>query len=92
MKNFKASLNVKQPATPKFCKARTIPFALEETVKVELDRLESEGILKPVSFSEWASPITVVTRPDGRIRICGDFKRTVNPIIENEEYPMPTPD
>ena len=92
MKNFKASIHVKEPAAPKFCKARTIPFALEESVKAELKRLEDEGVLKSISFSEWASPVVVVTKPGGGIRICGDFKRTVNPIIENEEYPLPTPE
>ena len=58
----------------------------------EIDRLEREGILSPVSYSEWASPVVIVTRPNGRIRLCGDFKSTLNPVLENEEYPMPTAD
>ena len=62
MKNFQAKLNVKQGATPKFCKARNIPFALQDAVKLELARLENEGILKPISYSDWASPIVIVTQ------------------------------
>ena len=58
----------------------------------EIERLEKEGILKPVSYSVWASPIVIVTRPDGRICMCGDFKSTFNPVLENEEYPMPDAD
>ena len=92
MKGFQAKLHMKDTAIPKFSKARSIPFALEEAVNIELQRLEDEGILKPLSFSEWASPILVVTKPNGTIRICGDFKRPVNPIIENEEYLMPIPE
>ena len=34
----------------------------------------------------------ITQRPDGRIRMCADYKGTINPIIENEEYPMPTAD
>ena len=45
-----------------------------------------------ITHSEWASPIVIVPKPDGRIRICGDYKRTVNPVITNDIYPQPTPD
>ena len=92
MKNFQAKLNVKQGATPKFCKARNIPFALQDAVKLELARLENEGILKPISYSDWASPIVIVPKPDGDIRICADYKNTVNPHIEADHYPLPTAD
>ena len=90
--NFKAKLNIKENAVPKFRKARPIPYSLKEVVGDEIDRLEREGILSPVSYSEWASPVVIVTRPNGRICLCGDFKSTLNPVLENEEYPMPTAD
>ena len=54
-------------------------------VDVELKRLESEGILEKVTFSDWASPIVPVVKPNGEVRICGDFKVTVNPQIETEQ-------
>ena len=90
VEGFQAKLNVKPNAIPKFMKARPIPFALKEPVTEEIERLEREGILKPIYFSHWASPIVIATSPDWRIRMCGDFKSTINPILENEEYPMPT--
>ena len=89
---FKAKLNVKENAIPRFMKAMHIPYSLKEAVVGEIERLEKEGILKPVPYSNWASPIVIVTRPDGRIRMCGDFKRTLNPVLEKEEYPMPDAD
>ena len=45
-----------------------------------------------VSYSEWASPIVVVPKADGQIRICGDVKSTINPFIHTEQYPLPGAD
>ena len=90
IKGYKAKLHVKGDAVPKFTKARNVPFALQDAVDVELDRLVMEGVLKPVPFSEWASPIVIVPKADSTVRICGDFKRTLNPYIENEVYPTPS--
>ena len=92
MKGYKAKIHVKDNAIPKFAKARNVPFALEDSVNKELEKLEREGVLKTIPFSEWASPIVIVPKPDGQVRICGDFKRTINPNIESEIYPTPNND
>ena len=65
---------------------------MQDSVEAELERLEQEGILKSLPFSEWASPIVVIPKPDGSLRIRGDFKRTVNPCIEQQTYPTPSND
>jgi hypothetical protein len=64
-------------AQPKFYRPRPVPFAIKAEVEDELDRLEAEGILEKVTHSEWAAPIVVVPKQDGKIRICGDFKVTI---------------
>ena len=71
-------------------KARGVPFAMKEAVEAEIDRMEKDGILKTVPYSEWPSPIVIVPTPDEAIKICADYKRTVNPIIQ--KYPQPTPE
>ena len=43
-----------------------------------------------VDFSDWATPIVPVLKPDGTVRICGDYKVMINPVLEVLEYPMPT--
>ena len=50
-------------------KARPVPYALKAKVEKELDRLQSEGIISPVEFTEWAAPIVPVVKQDGSVRI-----------------------
>ena len=65
---------------------------MKEAVEVEIDRIEKDGILKSLPYSKWASRIVIVPKPDGIIRICADYKRTLNPVIKNNKYPQPTPE
>ena len=78
LKGVKAKIYVDQGAEPKYIKARSVPYALKTNVELELERLEREGIISPVEFSEWAAPIVPVAKPNGTVRICGDYKLTVN--------------
>ena len=56
-KNIEAKLNVEAGATPQFYKARSVPYALNEKIERELDRLQADGIIEPMTFSDWAAPI-----------------------------------
>lgn len=76
---FKVSLKLNENVTPKFFKPRPLPIALKEKVETEIDRLVNQGVLVPVEFSEWGTPIVPVLKSDGSVRICGDYKATVNP-------------
>ena len=85
----KAKIYVDPEATPKFMKARPVPYAPKVKVEMELDRLQSEGILSPVEFSEWATPLVPVVKQDGTVRICGNYKCTVNQVSKLDNYPIP---
>ena len=75
LKGFKAHIHVDPAAKPKYCKARSIPYAFK--AKEELDRLVKEGILEPIRVG------IPVLKPDNKsVRICGDFKQTVNPVAK----------
>ena len=86
---IKAHISLVPNAVPKFCKSRQIPFALADKVKDELERNISLGILEKIDFSEWATPIVPVVKPTGAIRICGDFKVTLNPQMLIPQHPIP---
>lgn len=80
---------VEPEAKPKYFKARPLPYALREKVETELTRLETEGIIEPVDFSEWAAPIVPIVKQDKSLRICGDYKVTVNQVSKLDNYPIP---
>jgi len=75
-----AKIYVDPSAPRKFMKACPVPYALKAKVEKELDRLQSEGIISPVEFTEWAAPIVPVVKQDGSVRICGDDKCIVNQV------------
>ena len=70
-----------------FCKARPVPYALKPKVEEEIENLENMGILQKVETSEWATPIVAVPKKNGKVRICGDFKVTINPQLNVDQYP-----
>ena len=83
---------VEQTAKPQFYKCRQVPFALRDKVEEALRAQVAAGELIPVERSEWAAPIVMVQKKDGGVHICGDFKVTINPVICQQVYPLPTPE
>jgi len=76
-------------AKPRFCKPRTVPYAMKAKVEAELDRLQRSGVIEPVEFSDWAAPIVPVLKEDGAVRVCGDYKMTINQASQLDTYPLP---
>ncbi|KFD45214.1 hypothetical protein M513_13909 [Trichuris suis] len=70
--------------------ARRVPFALKHRIEEELNRLVSQGILEPVLHTTWATPIVPVVKSNGDIRICGDYKCTVNKALRKDLYKIPS--
>lgn len=92
LKGTTKNIHVNPEAQPRFYKPQRLPFAVKPLVEAELQRLVEEKIIEPVQFSEWAAPIVPVKKPDGSIRICGDYKLTVNRASSVEQYPIPKVD
>ena len=85
----KAHIQLVDDAHPKFFKPRPLPFALVDAVKEEIQRNVTRGILERVDSSRWAAPIVPILKPSGKIRMCGDFKVTINPQIVVDQHPIP---
>ncbi len=77
-------------AQPRCCKARTVPYAMRSLVGEVLQRLEKEGIIDAVPFADLAAPIVPVLKSDKiSLRLCGDFKLTVNKASKLDKIPFP---
>lgn len=51
-----------------------IPMGLEEEVNAEIERWHKSGIIRE-SNSSWNSPLVVVRKPSGKIRLCVDYRK-----------------
>ncbi|XP_015109328.1 uncharacterized protein K02A2.6-like [Diachasma alloeum] len=82
-------LELKADSKPIFVKPRVLPYAMMDKVEQELRRLVENYVIYPVESSEWATPVVPVIKDSGEIRICGDYKTTLNKCIKVDKYPIP---
>ena len=65
-----------------------MPYSLKGAIKQDLERLENLGVIEKVQFSDWAAPVVPVQKSDGTVRLCGDYKVTINPVLNVDKYPV----
>ncbi|XP_062717120.1 uncharacterized protein K02A2.6-like [Aedes albopictus] len=85
-----AKLQLKPDVRPVYLRARPVPFSIRNAVEEEIKTLEKNGVLVKVNHSAWATPVVPVMKMNNRVRLCGDYKITVNPILVVDEHPLPT--
>ena len=69
------SIKLKDGAIPHIEPIQRVPHAMQEPLKVELDKLVKEGILHRVDISEpieWLNLFVCVKKANGKIRLCLD--------------------
>jgi hypothetical protein len=57
-------------------------------IKEEIYKLLECGFIYPVPYSEWVSPIVVVLKKNGKLRICVDFRK-LNNVTQKDYFPLP---
>ena len=80
LKNYKASLKLKENVTPSYYEAWKLSVHVLPLLVAKLWKLLEQDLLEhvPPGSSKWASPIVVLRKPDEDIRICGDYKIGIN--------------
>ena len=69
------SIKLKDGAMPHIEPIRHVPHAMQEPLKLELEKLVKEGILHKVDISEpieWLNSFVCMRKPNGKIRLCLD--------------------
>ena len=84
-----AKFHVSTNTKPYFCRARPIPHLLRNKIEQWLQWLQDQKVIEPEQMSEWAASILPVLKLDETIRICGDYKLTVNRAAKPDVYPLP---
>lgn len=93
MKIAPVKIQLRPDAVP-YCvfSPRRIPLPLVPSVRKELERMESAGVIRKITeATEWCAPMVPVVKPNKSIRICVDLKR-LNTSILRERYILPTID
>lgn len=89
LKNVQACLPIKAEPIPRFLKARPVPYAYRNEIEKQIKKLECEGIITKVDETKWGTPLVPILKSDGSIRICADYKVTVNKFLADTNYPLP---
>ena len=66
---------------------RRVPFALRQKVDEMVEEMLEKGVIEP-SRSPWASPVVLVSKKDGSLRFCVDYRK-LNSVTKLDVFPLP---
>ena len=85
IKNAVVHLDVKPDAVPVICSPRRVPDALRDSLKEELDRMESMKVIRKLDINEasdWVHALVLVVEPNGKLHVCLD-PCTLNAVLQH---------
>ena len=77
------NMELLEGAQPYHAKPFPIPKVHEETLKIEVNRLVSIGVLKRKNNSEWSAPIFIIPKKNSTLRFISDFRELHKRIKRN---------
>ena len=90
LKDFQLKIPIDSSIEPVCQTARRVPYHLRDKLSQKLKELEKFDIIeKTTGPIHWVSPVIVVLKSDGDIRLCVDMRRA-NLAIKRERHPIPT--
>ena len=66
---------------------RRVPLAYADKKKAAIEDMKAKGVIRE-SVSPWASPICLVSKKDGGVRLCVDYRK-VNSLVKPDGFPLP---
>lgn len=75
-------------AKPQKQRYYAISPAVQKDLYAELDRMISLDVIEECNYSPWSSPVTLVRKSNGKVRLCLDARK-VNSVTVKDAYPLP---
>ena len=92
LKDFQLKVPIDPEIPPVAQPIRRVPYHLRDKLSTKLDELVELDIIEKVGEpSSWVSPVVVVPKPSGDIRLCVDM-RQAHMAVKRERFPIPTID
>ena len=85
IKNAVVHLDIKPGAIPIVCSPRRVPDALRDSLKEELDRMESMRVIWKLdsnNASDWVHALALVVKPNSKLHVCLD-PCTLNSVLQH---------
>lgn len=81
-------LKLQPDAVPCIDPPRKVPFALLDSLREELDRMEEMKVIEKVTKpTSWVNSVVITVKQSGQLRVCLD-PRNLNKCISREYYPL----
>ena len=85
IKGVTAKLYLKDDVMPVFQKACPVPYVLRRVLEKEVKRWKTRALLSQQKLVIGSHPLSM----DGSIHVCDNYKGTLNPAIQSEQFPIP---
>ena len=82
-------LNFDPSIKPIRFRPRRVPIGIKDKVDAAIDTLIAQDVLEQVADTVWGTPVVPILKKDGSIRLCGDYKITINKAIRPHPHPVP---
>jgi hypothetical protein len=69
-------------------KERRMNPRLQLLVRAELERFLEAGFIRPVEIINWMSPMVLVRKKNGKLRVCVDYRK-LNACTQKDHFPLP---
>src|SRR5438045_7467879 len=84
-------LNIKEGAKPVKQPQRRFWLDIMDAIEQEVRKLIDSGFIREEQHPDWVTNIVPVTKKNGAIRVCIDF-RNLNDACPKDEFPLPVTD
>ena len=89
VKNYEVRLRLKEGVQPISEPPRRVAFAVKDKLENAITDLLQQKTLVEVKDSPWRTPVVPVLG-NGKVRVCGDYTRTLNKVLEVKHHPLDT--